>query len=68
VSRNPLVIDAAIAVVIVALVLIIEPGVAIAAILALILLLACGISYLVARRPRRRPRPATPACPRPRRR
>ena len=41
-SRNPLVIDAAIAVVIVAFVLIIEPGVAIAAILALVLLLACG--------------------------
>lgn len=52
-SRKPLVIDAAVAVVIVALVLVIEPGLAVAAILALILLAVCGISYLVGRRPRR---------------
>jgi hypothetical protein len=50
VSRNPLVIDVVVAVVIVALVLIIEPGVAVAAILALVLLAVCGISYLVGRR------------------
>jgi Flp pilus assembly protein TadB len=61
VSRNPLVIDAAVAVVIVALVLILEPGVAVAAILALILLVVCGVSYLVARRPRRRA-PAGPSA------
>lgn len=60
-TRNPLVIDAAVAVVIVALVLIIEPGVAVAAILALILLAVCGVTYLVGRRSRRRTSAAAPA-------
>jgi ABC-type transport system involved in cytochrome bd biosynthesis fused ATPase/permease subunit len=50
VSRNPLIVDVLIAVVIVAAILIIEPGVAIAAILALVLLLICGVSYLFTRR------------------
>jgi hypothetical protein len=76
VSRNPLVIDAVVAVVIVALVLIIEPGVAVAAILALILLAVCGITYLIGRSRRRghrydaRRRGSTVAAPpgRPRRR
>jgi hypothetical protein len=54
VSRNPLVIDAAVAVAIVILVLILEPGVAVGAILALVLLAVCGISYLFGHR-RRRP-------------
>jgi ABC-type bacteriocin/lantibiotic exporter with double-glycine peptidase domain len=60
-TRNPLVIDAAVAVVIVALVLIIEPGVAVAAILALILLAVCGVTYLVGHRSRRRTSAAAPA-------
>lgn len=55
-SRNPLAIDAVTAVVIVLLVLIIEPGVAVGAILALILLVVCGLSYLISRRPRPRRR------------
>ena len=63
-TRNPLAIDAAVAVVIVLFILIIEPGVAIAAILALIVLAVCGITYLVGRR---RGRTVTPA-PRARRR
>ncbi|MEO6859632.1 MAG: hypothetical protein ABI323_13800 [Solirubrobacteraceae bacterium] len=49
-TRIPLFIDAAVAVVIVVLILIIQPGVAIGAILALILLVVCGVSYLVGRR------------------
>jgi Flp pilus assembly protein TadB len=49
-SRNPLVADVLIAVVIVAVILVVEPGVAIAAILALILLIVCAISFLIARR------------------
>jgi hypothetical protein len=53
VTRNPLVTDVIVAVVIVALVLIIEPGVAVAAILALIVLAVCGISYVVGRSRRR---------------
>jgi ABC-type bacteriocin/lantibiotic exporter with double-glycine peptidase domain len=50
VSRNPLVVDVLVAVVIVALILIIEPGVAIAAILALVLFIVCGVTFLVDRR------------------
>jgi hypothetical protein len=47
------VIDAAVAVMIVALILILEPGVAVAALLALILLAVCATSYLVGRRQHR---------------
>ncbi|MDQ6834855.1 MAG: hypothetical protein M3016_01575 [Actinomycetota bacterium] len=49
-SSKPIVIDVIAAVIIAALVLILEPGVAIAAILALILLAVCGVGYLVDRR------------------
>jgi hypothetical protein len=60
VSRRPLVLDALGAVLIVALVLIIEPGVAVAAILAAILFLLCGVGFLLGHRPRRRPRRVGP--------
>lgn len=53
-SRNPLLIDGVVAVVLVALVLILEPGLAIAAILALILVVVCGVSLPVGRRRRER--------------
>lgn len=62
-TRNPLVIDIGAAVVIVILVLVIEPGVAIAAILALVLLVVCAVSFLIGRR-----RPRRVAQPRLRRR
>jgi hypothetical protein len=63
--RNPLFVDAATAVVIVVLILIIQPGVAIGAILALILLVVCGISYLIRRRRQRAsaPRRASRSAP-----
>jgi hypothetical protein len=57
-SRRLLIIDAAIAAVIAAAVVIISPGVAAAALVALIVLVACGISFAVdsgRRHPRRPP-------------
>lgn len=52
-TRNPLVIDLAIAVVCALVVLIVSPGVAVDAIIALIVLAGCGASFLL-RRLRRR--------------
>jgi hypothetical protein len=61
VTRNPVVIDIAAAVLIAALVLILEPGVGVGAVLGLLLLVICGVTLLVDRRrgrraPRVRPR------------
>jgi uncharacterized protein (DUF58 family) len=53
VRRNPLVVDVAIAVAIAALVLIIEPGLAVAAILALVLLAVVALGWALRHRPRR---------------
>lgn len=53
-TLNPVAVDVVIAIVIAAVILVLEPGVAIAAILALGLLLVCGVSLVVRRR---RPRP-----------
>jgi Flp pilus assembly protein TadB len=53
-SRNPLRVDVLIAISIAVVILVIEPGVAVAAIVAAILLLACAISFLISRRRRRR--------------
>lgn len=53
-SRELLVVDVAIAVVLAALVLIISPGVAVTAIIALLALLVCGISLAWGARRRRR--------------
>jgi ABC-type transport system involved in cytochrome bd biosynthesis fused ATPase/permease subunit len=66
--RNPLFVDAAVAVVIVVLILIIQPGVAIGAILALVLLVVCGVSYLIGRRRERASAPGRQGRPAPRRR
>lgn len=54
VTHNPLAIDVAAAVAIAAVVLIVDPGVAIAAILALLVLLVCVASLLLDRRRARR--------------
>lgn len=51
VPRNTLLVDVLMAVVLVAIVLIVEPGIAVAAILALILLIVWGISFVFGRRP-----------------
>lgn len=70
-TRTPLAVDFALAAVIAILIVIIEPGVAIAAILALILLVVCGISYLIARQRRTRGQPTRrrpSSAPPPRRR
>jgi predicted membrane metal-binding protein len=57
VTRNPLAVDAAIAVLIAALVLILAPGLAVVALLVLIVLVACGVGLLRrALRSRRPPR------------
>jgi hypothetical protein len=56
VSRAPLLIDVAAAVVVAAVVVLVAPGWAIVAIIALVALVICGISWLVGRRrPRARP-------------
>lgn len=55
-SRNLVLIDVTIAVILAALVLILSPGIAIVAILVLIVLVVCGISVLIdGRRGRRVP-------------
>jgi predicted membrane metal-binding protein len=51
--RNPLVIDLAIAVLCALVVLIVSPGVAVDAIIALIVLAVCGLGFAVSRRRRR---------------
>jgi len=56
VTRSPLAIDAAAGVAIAAVVLIVEPGVAIGALLALLLLAVCAASVLLDRRRARRVR------------
>ncbi len=53
-SRNPLVIDLAVAILCALVVLIISPGVAVDAIVAAIVLVVCGVSFALSRR-RRRP-------------
>ena len=55
-TRNPLAIDLAAAVTIAAAVLIVEPGVAVGALLALVLLLICVASLGLDRRRAKRPR------------
>jgi hypothetical protein len=54
VTRNPWVIDAVVAVSIAAIVLILQPGVAIGALLALLVLVICAASFLLGRRRARR--------------
>jgi hypothetical protein len=54
VTRNPLVIDIAAAVLIAALVLILEPGVSVGVVLGLLLLVICGVTVLLDRRRGRR--------------
>lgn len=56
-SRRTLVIDAGIAVLVAALVLILAPGLAIVGIIALLVVLVCAISFLVEARRRRRGHP-----------
>ncbi len=53
-TRYPLVTDLAIAAVCALVVLIISPGVAVDAMIALVVLVACGASYALGRRRRRR--------------
>ncbi len=60
-TRSPAVIDIAVAVAIAALILVIEPGVAVGALLALLLLVVCGVSLAF---DRRRARHAPVARPR----
>ena len=55
-TRNPLLLDLAIAVLCALVVLIISPGVAVDAIIALIVLAVCGLSFAISRRRRRGPR------------
>jgi hypothetical protein len=50
VRRNPALIDIAVALAIAAVVVAIEPGVAVAALLALLLLVVCGVSLVFDRR------------------
>jgi len=54
--RNTLLVDAAIALAVTALVLILAPGLAVVAILALLALVVCGVSFAVAGWRRRRAR------------
>jgi Flp pilus assembly protein TadB len=54
VSRNPLIMDIAIAVLAAILILVLTPGVAVAGLIALLVLAACGISLVVDSRRRRR--------------
>ncbi len=68
-TRNPLVIDVAIAVLVAVVVLIITPGVAVAALLAVLVIVACAVSFLISSRRRswapggsRAPRGACDAC------
>jgi uncharacterized protein (DUF58 family) len=61
VSRNVLTVDVALAVGLAAIVLIVAPGVAVVAILALLVLAVCGASLLIdRRRGRRAPRRTRP--------
>ena len=53
-TRNPVVIDIAAAVLIAALVLILEPGVGVGVVLGLLLLVICGVTLLLDRRRGRR--------------
>jgi hypothetical protein len=55
-NRQLLTIDAALAVLVAALVLIISPGLAVSGIIALVVLLGCGISVAIGRGRRRRGR------------
>jgi hypothetical protein len=69
-TRNPLLTDVAIAVLAAILILVLTPGVAVAGIIALLVLLACAITLAFDSRRRRRPgslRPRRPA-PSPQRR
>ena len=59
-TRNPVVIDIAAAVLIAALVLILEPGVGVGVVLALLLLVICGVTLLLDRRRERRAPVARP--------
>jgi hypothetical protein len=67
-SRNALAVEVAAAVLVAAVVLIAAPGVAVAAMLALLVLVVCGASLLVdrarGRRPSRRARMSRPRAPR----
>jgi hypothetical protein len=63
VRLNPIVVDMLVAVVIAAVVLIISPGLAVTGILALVVLLVCGISLLFDSRPARRNRTGGRARP-----
>jgi ABC-type bacteriocin/lantibiotic exporter with double-glycine peptidase domain len=54
VTRNALLVDAGIALVLAILVIVISPGLAVVGLLALLVLLICAISFLVDRRRRRR--------------
>ena len=57
-SNRPLLIDAGIAVLVAGLVLILSPGWAITGVLALLVLLVCGLTWVVGRLRRRRRRHA----------
>jgi UPF0716 family protein affecting phage T7 exclusion len=63
VRRNPLLVDGILAITVAAIVLIVAPGLAITAILALLVLIACAVTVLIDRRgrpaPRRRRRPGS---------
>jgi hypothetical protein len=56
VTRRTLAIDAAIAILIAALALILAPGLAIVAVAVILVVLACAISFILEAMPRRRPR------------
>jgi ABC-type bacteriocin/lantibiotic exporter with double-glycine peptidase domain len=53
VRRNTVLVDAGIAVVLAAVVLIVSPGLAVVAILAIIVVVVCAISFAIQARPRR---------------
>jgi hypothetical protein len=56
VSRNPLLIDAGIALALAILVIVVSPGLAVVGLLAIFVLLVCGLSFGIDRWRRRRPR------------
>jgi hypothetical protein len=66
VRRRTLTIDLAIALVAMILLVIVSPGLAIVGLIAILVLIACGVSFLIDRmRGRRRARPPAPARRRP---
>lgn len=80
-TRNTLMIDAAIAAILTVLVVVLSPGLAIVGLIAILVIIVCGVSFALDSRRRRRsprtrrstpanrsrPRPQPPRRPRPRR-